>query len=359
MKHVTIIAGARPNFIKIAPIISEISKSSKFLEYSLVHTGQHYDDKMSNTFFNQLNIPKPDKNLNCGGGSHAEQTSSIMIAFEEYILKNPTDMIIVVGDVTSTMACSVVAKKMKIKLAHVEGGIRSFDKDMPEEINRLITDSISDYFFVTTKLAKENLVKEGHSEDKIFFVGNVMIDTLYANSTKLKKPKFWKKFNLISKRFLLLTLHRPSNVDDDKKFINIIREIENNSLGYKVVFPVHPRVRKNLSFLDLKLNNIILVEPQGYLEFNYLMKNSLGIITDSGGITEESTVYGVPCITLRNSTERPETIDLGTNELIGNNPKSIKPALEKLISGNWKSGTIPELWDGKSAERIIDIIREL
>jgi|TARA_B110001450_G_scaffold243038_1_gene253936 UDP-N-acetylglucosamine 2-epimerase (non-hydrolysing) len=359
MSHITIIAGARPNFIKIAPLIDAILKNNSKLNYRLIHTGQHYDNKMSGAFFKQLNIPEPHVNLCCGGGTQAEQTSSIMIAFEKEMLNSKTDIVLVVGDVTSTMACSIVTKKLKLKLAHVEAGIRSNDLSMPEEINRLITDSITDYFFVTTKLAYRKLISEGHNENKIHFVGNVMIDTLLKNKNRFEKPKIWNKYNLKSKEYLVLTLHRPSNVDKIDKFKEIIKQIDINSNGKKVIFPVHPRVKKIFENENLIFKNIITTDPLGYLEFNFLVSKSLGVITDSGGITEETTVLGIPCITLRNNTERPETIEIGTNELIGTDPKVIKPALLKLFSGKWKTGQIPELWDGKSAERIIEIIMDL
>lgn len=356
MKHITIIAGARPNFIKIAPLIDSILKNNSKLNYKLIHTGQHYDNKMSGTFFKQLNIPEPHVNLCCGGGTQAEQTSSIMIAFEKEMLNSETDLVLVVGDVTSTMACSIVAKKLKLKLAHVEAGIRSSDLRMPEEINRLITDSITDYFFVTTRLAYLKLINEGHNKNKIFFVGNVMIDTLLKNKNRFKMPEIWHKFNLISKEYLVLTLHRPSNVDEIDKFEKIIKQIDINSNGKKVIFPVHPRLKEVFENNNFMFENIITVDPLGYLEFNFLVNHSIGVITDSGGITEETTVLGIPCITLRDNTERPETIEIGTNELIGTKPEAIELALTKLFSGKWKPGKIPELWDGKSADRIIEIL---
>lgn len=356
---ITLIAGARPNFMKIAPIIHAIKKAQdegKSIHYRLVHTGQHYDEKMSETFFRQLNIPHPDVNLACGGGSQAEQTSAILLAFEKEVLANPTDLVMVVGDVTSTMACSIVAKKLNIKVAHVEAGIRSWDRSMPEEINRMLTDSITDYFFTTSTLAGENLLKEGHKKEQIHFVGNVMIDTLRANESRFQQPEVWNELDLKPKQYLVMTMHRPANVDEEAKLNEFIESIDQNTNGMPVIFPIHPRTKGILEKAGIQMKNIHLVEPLGYLEFNFLVKHAKGVLTDSGGITEETTVMNVPCITLRDNTERPETIDIGTNELIGTNPKKIKPALEKLLSGNWKQGQIPEKWDGKAAERIVSII---
>jgi UDP-N-acetylglucosamine 2-epimerase (non-hydrolysing) len=359
---ITLIAGARPNFMKIAPIIHAIKitqNKGNNITYRLVHTGQHYDAKMSDTFFEELHIPHPDANLECGGGSQAEQTAAIMIAFEKELITNPADLVMVVGDVTSTMACSIVAKKLNTKVAHVEAGIRSFDLTMPEEINRMVTDSITDYFFTTTTWAGENLIKSGVDSDRIFFVGNVMIDTLLANRSKFKAPDFWKDFNLKEKEYFVLTLHRPANVDGAEKLKELIYEITANTNGLPSIFPMHPRTAKIYKELGISSQNLFIVDPLGYHEFNYLVERAKGVITDSGGITEETTVMGVPCITLRDNTERPETVSTGTNELIGTNPKAIKPILDKLFSGNWKSGEIPELWDGKAAERIVNIVLEL
>jgi UDP-N-acetylglucosamine 2-epimerase (non-hydrolysing) len=262
----------------------------------------------------------------------------------------------VVGDVTSTMACSIAAKKLGVKVAHVEAGIRSWDRSMPEEINRMLTDSITDYFFTTSVLAGKNLLKEGHKEEQIYFVGNVMIDTLRANESRFQQPEVWNELNLKEKEYLVMTMHRPANVDEEVKLREFIQSIDDNTQGLPVVFPIHPRTKSILEKAGIQMKHIHLVEPLGYLEFNYLVKHAKGVLTDSGGITEETTVMNVPCITLRNNTERPETIDIGTNELIGTDPKKIKPALEKLLAGNWKQGQIPEKWDGKAAERIVEIL---
>lgn len=355
----TIVAGARPNFMKIAPIIHAIQKNQalgKNISYRLVHTGQHYDKNMSETFFEELNIPKPDVNLGVGGGTQAEQTAGIMVGFEKDLTANPTDFVIVVGDVTSTMACSIVAKKLNVKVVHVEAGIRSWDLTMPEEINRMVTDVLSDYYFTTTELANENLKKVGVGDDRIFLVGNVMIDTLLANMGRFRKPMIFEELGLQEGRYLMLTLHRPANVDESDKLRIMMSEILSNVCGFPVVFPIHPRTAKIFNGLGIHFDNLHIVEPMGYLEFNYMVKHSKAVITDSGGITEETTVMGIPCITLRDNTERPETCTIGTNELIGTNPSAIKPALAKLFSGNWKKGGIPKLWDGKAAERIVEIL---
>ena len=362
MNHITIVAGARPNFIKIAPIIHEINKRKSNginINFSLVHTGQHYDKKMSGDFFDQLNIPLPDVNLNCGSGSHAEQTAAIMISFEKHLIKNPTNLVLVVGDVTSTMACAITAKKQRLKVAHVEGGIRSNDWSMPEEINRLITDSISDYFFTTSKNANQNLIKSGVEKDRIYFVGNTMIDTLKKNQKNFIKPDLWKDFNLKKGNYIMITLHRPSNVDIKSKLKELISEIIYGSKNLPVIFPVHPRTNKIIQDLEISYPNLKLVTPLSYLEFNYLVKHSFAIITDSGGITEETTVMGIPCLTIRDNTERPETVFIGTNELVGSNPKNLRKYMKKLFNGNWKKGGIPELWDGNTSKRIIDIIISL
>ena len=360
--NITLIAGARPNFVKIAPIIHAIrnaKNNGKNIEYRLVHTGQHYDRKMSDSFFQELNIPNPDTNLGCGGGTQAEQTAAIMVAFEKELTANSTDLVLVVGDVTSTMACSIVAKKLHTKVAHVEGGIRSFDLTMPEEINRMVTDVLADYFFTTTELANENLLKLGIPSEKIFFVGNVMIDTLFANRKRFKKPSFFEELKLQKDNYFVLTMHRPANVDKDVKLKSLMYEIITNAQQLPIIFPIHPRTAKIFSHMGIHAANLNIVEPLGYLEFNYLVENAKAVITDSGGITEETTVLGIPCVTIRDNTERPETITIGTNELIGTNPMAIKPALDKLFAGKWKKGGIPELWDGKAAERIVHCLIDI
>ncbi|RZJ76849.1 MAG: UDP-N-acetylglucosamine 2-epimerase (non-hydrolyzing) [Flavobacterium sp.] len=359
MMKISIIAGARPNFMKIAPIIHAIKDAKdagRDIDYRLVHTGQHYDQKMSDTFFEELNIPHPDSNLGCGGGTQAEQTAAILVAYEKELMQHPADLVLVVGDVTSTMACSIVAKKMNIKVAHVEAGIRSFDLSMPEEINRMVTDSITDYFFTTSSFANENLLRYGAKEESIFFVGNVMIDTLLKNRSRFSKPAFFDEMGLQAKEYFVMTLHRPANVDEGDKLKALIFEIVNNVKGMPILFPIHPRTAKIFTDLGISADNLKIIDPLGYLEFNYLVENARGVITDSGGITEETTVMGVPCFTLRDNTERPETISTGTNELVGTNPDNIKPALERLFNNENKKGGIPPLWDGNAAGRIVDTI---
>ncbi len=353
---VTIIAGARPNFMKIAPIIHAIQaaqKERKDISYRLVHTGQHYDEKMSGTFFEELGIPQPDINLGCGGGTQAEQTAAIMIAFEKELMANPTDLVLVVGDVTSTMACSIVAKKLNTKVAHVEAGIRSWDLTMPEEINRMVTDSLADYFFTTSEVANRNLANLGIPKERIFFVGNVMIDTLLKNMPRFRKPAEYDELGLEDGKYFILTMHRPGNVDEADKLKRMMNEIVTNTHGLPIVFPIHPRTAKIFKDLGIEADNLKVIDPQGYLEFNYLVQHSFAVITDSGGITEETTVMHVPCMTLRDNTERPETCTVGTNKLVGTNPDNIKPALDLLFAGKWPYGEIPELWDGHAAERLV------
>ena len=410
--NITLIAGARPNFMKVAPIIKAIKKhngevingdaslndaNGEKISYRLVHTGQHYDKNMSDTFFEELGIPAPDVNLGCGGGTQAEQTAHIMVAFEKELLEHPTDVVLVVGDVTSTMACSIVAKKLNTKVCHVEAGIRSWDLTMPEEINRMVTDSLADYMFTTSEVANRNLVRQGAElveslafsdessskveggkslpEDKyayervpqkVWHVGNVMIDTLLANRARFRKPEVWDELGLKEKEFVVMTMHRPANVDEENHLRAMMEQIIDNVHGLPVIFPIHPRTAKlfyglwgNEAELAKRFPNLHIVEPLGYLEFNYLVERAKAVVTDSGGITEETTVMGVPCITLRDNTERPETCTVGTNELIGTKPEAIKPALNKLFAGEWKKGAIPELWDGHAAERIIDILVQL
>ena len=391
---VTLIAGARPNFMKIAPIIRAIKTmeaAGKDMHYRLVHTGQHYDKNMSDTFFEELGIPQPDVNLGCGGGTQAEQTAHIMVAFEQYLMANPCDLVLVVGDVTSTMACSIVAKKLNTKVCHVEAGIRSWDLTMPEEINRMVTDSLADYMFTTTDIADRNLLRQGavYAEEwqpeqvvlghdrcpqRVWRVGNVMIDTLLKNMQRFRKPAVYDELGLQEGKYVVMTMHRPANVDEETHLRALMEQIIMNVHGEPIVFPIHPRtakifyglwgtatdsVEENRAALHKVFPNLYIVDPMGYLEFNYLVQHSRAVVTDSGGITEETTVMGVPCITLRDNTERPETCMVGTNELIGTNPAAVKPALDKLYAGEWKKGAIPELWDGHAAERIVEILANL
>ncbi|HOX83488.1 MAG TPA: UDP-N-acetylglucosamine 2-epimerase (non-hydrolyzing) [Chryseolinea sp.] len=358
---VTLIAGARPNFIKISPIIKALETArdkGAAIEYRLVHTGQHYDDAMSQSFFRDLGIPNPHVNLKAGSGTQAEQTASIMISFEKELVENRPNVVMVVGDVNSTLACSIVAKKLNIDVAHVEAGIRSGDRMMPEEINRLVTDSISDYFFTTTVQAGENLMREGVDPRQIFWVGNTMIDTLIAQESKFKEPAIFTSLKLKKEQYLVLTLHRPSNVDDSKNLESLLKLIHQSANDVPVLFPVHPRTQKMLASVNVPAS-IHTCEPFGYLEFLYLIKNAMGVVTDSGGIQEETTYLHKPCITLRTTTERPETVTVGTNILIGERYDQIPIALTSLIKKEWRTGKIPELWDGKTSTRIIQKIIEL
>lgn len=359
---IDLIAGARPNFMKIAAIIRALEKHQAAggqLKYRLVHTGQHYDKQMSGSFFEQLDIPQPDINLEVGSGTQAEQTAAIMMRYEKLLLEQPCNLCLVVGDVTSTMATAIVAQKLCIPVAHVEGGIRSGDWTMPEEINRMVTDSITNWFFTTSEVANDNLRRAGVGNERIFFAGNTMIDTLLRNMPKFSPPAFWHELGLKPGEYLVLTMHRPANVDSMESFNAMLAAVTESARGLPVVFPVHPRTAKTMKDAgDLPLN-LKLVEPQAYLQFNYLVKNAKAVITDSGGITEEATVMGIPCLTFRDSTERPETITVGTNELIGTDPAKLAPAMEKLFRGEWKKGGIPEKWDGKTGERIVTELARL
>lgn len=353
---IDIIAGARPNFVKIASIIYAIRNKATKISCRLIHTGQHYDEDLSGSFFKQLELPPPDINLGIGSGTQAEQSSAIMLAYEKVLLKDRPDICLVVGDVTSSMACAVTAKKMQIKVAHVEAGLRSNDWSMPEEVNRVLIDSITDLFFTTTLEASQNLIKIGKSENQVYFVGNTMIDTLLRFRSSFKQPRIFRDLGLVAKAYFVLTLHRPGNVDKTSQLKSYLEEIIKNSKELPIIFPVHPRTAEVLNKFKLTASNLHLVNPLSYLEFNYLVERAKAVITDSGGITEETTVMGVPCMTLRNNTERPETVSLGTNELLGANPQAIAPAMKKLFINEWKKGEIPQKWDGKTGERIIEIL---
>lgn len=381
MKLINVV-GARPNFMKIAPIIRAIKEHNNRIHSSLdtnlsrldailVHTGQHYDYEMSKVFFEDLEIPEPDIYLGIGSGTHAEQTGNVMIEFERVLFKEGPDLVIVVGDVNSTLACALSSVKLHIPVAHVEAGLRSFDRTMPEEINRLLTDAIAHYLFTPSPDADENLKREGIPQDKIFFVGDVMVDSLLYNLDKAKKSKILEELGLqLPTDYALLTLHRPSNVDDRESLHNILEALKRISREIPIIFPIHPRTRKQVEHFDFQHyfvdltnnesritnNGICLVDPLGYLDFLKLMLHSKFIMTDSGGIQEETTVLDIPCLTLRDTTERPITISQGTNILVHNDTKRIVREACKILDGRGKKGNCPKLWDGRAAERIVEII---
>ena len=352
-----LVAGARPNFMKIAPLMRALENHST-IEPVLVHTGQHYDGNMSDLFFRQLDIPEPDINLEVGSASHAVQTARIMERFEKVCLDIQPDMVMVVGDVNSTAACTLVASKLNIRTAHYEAGLRSNDRSMPEEINRIVTDAICEYFFTTSKDANENLIREGKSVDRIFLVGNLMIDTLMR---LLQKATIEGLRNLgiegLSSKYALVTLHRPSNVDDSEMLVSIMKALQKIARHMPVIFPVHPRTRLRMSDVGYRISEkqqLYLIDPVGYLEFLSLQKNATVVITDSGGIQEETTVLGIPCLTMRENTERPITVWEGTNKLIG--VDDIEYEVEEILKGNGKKGKIPHLWDGNAAGRMVSIL---
>ncbi|MDQ7818408.1 MAG: UDP-N-acetylglucosamine 2-epimerase (non-hydrolyzing) [Melioribacteraceae bacterium] len=365
MKIISVV-GARPNFMKIAPVHRAIHKyntlhSSLFIHHLICHTGQHYDSNMSDQFFNDLELPSPDYYLGVGSGTHAVQTAKIMVEFEKVLNAENPDLVIIVGDVNSTIACSLTAVKMGIKVAHVEAGLRSFDRTMPEEINRILTDSISDFLFVTEKSGLDNLKREGVPDNKVFFVGNCMIDSLIHYLPKAETSNVINNFLLLPFDFILVTLHRPSNVDDPYRLKEILEFLCSLSNDQKVIFPVHPRTRNIMEANQLQItdpSSLILTEPLGYIEFLSLMKNASLVITDSGGIQEETTYLQIPCVTLRSSTERPVTIDVGTNYLVGEDLDQADRIVTEILSGKSRKGQIPKLWDGKAAERIVSILVE-
>lgn len=356
------VVGARPNFMKIAPLMAEYSRHEN-IHAILVHTGQHYDGVMSNLFFSELGIPKPDVNLEVGSGSHAVQTAEIMKRFEPVLIDHKPDVVVVVGDVNSTIACGLVAAKLGTKLAHIEAGLRSFNRSMPEEINRVLTDSISDFLFCTEQSGVDNLIREGIPQEKVHLVGNVMIDTLLRNEEKAKKSNILSLLNLNGYDFVVLTLHRPSNVDDPVVFGRILDALTIIQNDMPVIFPIHPRARKNLVSCSLgkrveEMSGLRLTDPLGYLDFLKLMSNAKVVLTDSGGIQEETTILQIPCLTLRDNTERPITTKLGTNQVVGTNPTTIIQAYRRAVNGAWRKPVIPPLWDGRAAERIVRILLE-
>jgi UDP-N-acetylglucosamine 2-epimerase (non-hydrolysing) len=360
MKKVISVVGARPNFMKVAPIHRAFEKYPN-IEHFLVHTGQHYDKNMSDAFFQDLEMPHPKHFLSVGSGSHAEQTAKVMIEFEKILIEEKPDLVIVVGDVNSTVACSLTAVKLHIPVAHVESGLRSGDREMPEEINRLVTDSICDIAFVTEESGKRNLLKEDYPEDNIHFVGNTMIDSQHFALQKLAGNNVLERLGLTNKGYVLSTVHRPSNVDNKQQMSDLLDIFDMISKRRTVVIPMHPRTKKNIDNFGLTdklelIENLVITEPLGYLDFLNLMKNCDFVMTDSGGIQEETTALGVDCITIRTTTERPSTIELGTNILVQPNKIDIENAVNRYLSGDRKSGSVPYLWDGNAAERIAEVI---
>jgi len=356
------VVGARPNLIKIAPLVEEMHRSPE-IEPVLLHTGQHYDDNLSRVFFDELGIPEPDIYLGVGSGSHAEQTARVMLAFEPVLREQQPDLVLVVGDVNSTLACTVTAVKMHTPVAHVEAGLRSFDRTMPEEVNRVLTDQIANLLFTTERSASENLLREGVAEEKVHFVGNVMIDTLLRHRERALQTPALERFDVAPGEYVLVTLHRPRNVDDAAKLTAIVEALVRVRERLPMIFPVHPRTRKRLKEFGLlervtELLGAGLCEPLSYLEFLHLMARAQVVLTDSGGIQEETTILGVPCLTLRPATERPVTVTVGTNRVIGSAPERIVPEIERILAGDAPQGGAPELWDGKAAGRIVAALLE-
>jgi UDP-N-acetylglucosamine 2-epimerase (non-hydrolysing) len=354
------VVGARPNFMKAAPIVSEMRKWPGVFEQILVHTGQHYDDNMSRAFFEDLELPQPDVQLGIGSGTHSEQTARILIALEREILRWTPDLVVVVGDVNSTLAAALVCAKLGVLVAHVEAGLRSFDRAMPEEINRILTDQVSDFLFTTEASAERNLRREGIEPDKIHFVGNVMIDSLVTALPKAERSTVLSELGLAARQYAVLTLHRPSNVDDPATLDAILLALERLSQNLPTVFPVHPRTRKRLSDRTHRANELRMIDPLGYLDFLKLVSNARVVLTDSGGLQEETTYLGIPCLTLRSSTERPITVEVGTNRLVASQTAAIESAAREVLGGAARVSTQtkpPPLWDGRAAQRIVDVLR--
>ncbi|MBT6049831.1 MAG: UDP-N-acetylglucosamine 2-epimerase (non-hydrolyzing) [Lentimicrobiaceae bacterium] len=356
------VVGARPNFMKVSPIHQRMVAHPNFNPI-LVHTGQHYDNNMSKIFFDELGLPEPDYYLGVGSDSHAKQTAKIMVEFESILFKEKPNIVLVAGDVNSTIACALATVKLNIKVAHIESGLRSFDRKMPEEINRVLTDSISDYLFVTEKSGLENLKTEGVSDEKIFHVGNTMIDWVFHYLDKADRSTVLRRFDINQQDFVLVTLHRPSNVDDQTVLEQILNALEKIQEKIKIIFPIHPRTKKKIDDLEdsnymISSQNICFCEPLGYLDFLKLIKSAKVVLTDSGGIQEESTALGVPCLTLRENTERPITIEKGTNKLVEISTEKIIKSVEEILSNANINSIIPSLWDGNASGRIIDILNK-
>lgn len=362
-KKIIVVAGARPNFMKIALLVNKLRKIPS-IQTLLVHTGQHYDYQMSEVFFQELKIPKPDIFLNVGSGSHAAQTAKVMTGFEQVILKEKPCLVVVAGDVNSTLACALVAAKMQTPVAHIESGLRSFDRTMPEEVNRLATDAISDYLFVSEKSGLTHLKKEGVSSKKVFYVGNVMIDSLIANMSSIDRSQILNKLKLKPLTYAALTLHRPSNVDTQEALLEIYAILKDCAAKSTLVYPMHPRTKSMLEKHGLlgkfkALPGLIMIDPLGYIDFIKLVKESSFVLTDSGGIQEETTYLKVPCLTVRENTERPSTVLEGTNALLGRDRKQISKAVDRILVRRWKKGRTPQYWDGRSTDRIIGVIRKI
>ncbi len=362
LKKIVLVVGARPNFMKSAPLMKELAKHTDRFETVLIHTGQHYDHKLSQLFFDELKMPKPNIYLGVGSGSHAEQTAKIMTAMESELMSSKPDLVVVFGDVNSTLATSVVTSKLWLKLAHVEAGLRSFDNTMPEEINRIVTDRLSDYLFVSEKSGLENLKSEGVPDDKVFFTGNIMIDSLVSNLEVARKSDILERLSLKPQEYIAMTMHRPANVDNRDILESIMSGVVEISKRMPIVFPCHPRTRKRIEEFGLTDEsmggNVKVVEPLGYLDFLKLQADCKMVLTDSGGIQEETTYLQIPCVTMRENTERPATVDVGTNVITGTDPKIFTEAALRAIDGKGKKGSIPDLWDGKTAGRIVDVLLE-
>ncbi|HZV11720.1 MAG TPA: UDP-N-acetylglucosamine 2-epimerase (non-hydrolyzing) [Candidatus Kapabacteria bacterium] len=361
MKKVISVVGARPNFMKVAPLCRALAPHAREIKHVLLHTGQHYDTAMSQVFFDELELPAPDIYLGVGSGSHGEQTARIMAEFEKVCVNEKPDMVLVVGDVNSTLACSIDAAKLNIPVAHIEAGLRSFDRTMPEEINRIVTDSISSLLFVTEQSGIDNLRNEGVGERKMFLVGNTMIDTLLHLKPKAQQSKILERYGLEKHSYCVVTLHRPSNVDTKEGLKNILELFEKLAEHISVFFPMHPRTKKMLESFGMEaraqaIERLLIVEPLGYLDFLRAMESATFVLTDSGGIQEETTLLGVPCITMRENTERPVTVEKGTNILAGTDMKNVFAACENVLCGHIKPGSVPPLWDGRAAERIKNVL---
>ncbi|MBU0985234.1 MAG: UDP-N-acetylglucosamine 2-epimerase (non-hydrolyzing) [candidate division Zixibacteria bacterium] len=363
MKKVALVVGARPNFMKAAPLMRELLRHKNTLQPWLIHTGQHYDRALSQLFFEELGIPEPDLYLGVGSGTHAEQTARIMMEIEGPLQAQAPDLVVVFGDINSTMAAAIVAKKLNLKLAHVEAGLRSFDETMPEEINRIVTDRLADYLFVSEQSGLDHLAAEGVPAKKIYFTGNIMIDSLVSNLTLARNNDILDRLELTSGEYIAMTMHRPSNVDDRESLRDLMRCIGDISKRLPIVFPCHPRTRKRFEEFGLtdggSGNRVMLIDPVGYLEFLKLQSEARLVLTDSGGIQEETTYLGIPCVTMRENTERPATVDLGTNVICGTDPAAITAAVDSVFAGKGKKGRIPDLWDGHTAERIVAILHEV